>query len=272
MLSISAIGRLCRSPITLAWIFSISGLVVLTAMSVPKLRATQISTADLNVTFEDPPVWLDQSLLVELQDVARTQLAKTKVSRSGLIDTAETLAATGWFTEVKQVQWVNDTEAIVRANFLIPYAIVEDRESSSYIDVYGRKLPNRKGAIVKENYHFVKLTHPMYECPSRPGLQWNGGDILAALEVLKVIYNKPWVTQIQTINLSKWNSDGSLMFETNTPSVLKWGSSPGQERGLEALANQKIERLTHIYTKYGRIDQGLEVEFDLTNTSAVIRN
>ena len=62
------------------------------------------------------------------------------------------------------------------------------------------------------------------------------------------------------------------MFETNTPSVLKWGSSPGQERGLEALANQKIERLTHIYTKHGRIDQGLEAEFDLTNTSAVIRN
>ena len=97
-------------------------------------------------------------------------------------------------------------------------------------------------------------------------------DIMAGLDVLKLIYNKPWATQVQHINLARWTSNGTLILETDTPSSFIWGSSPGEEHGLEALADHKIDRLNHIFTKYGRIDQGIEAEFDLTNTSAVIRN
>ena len=267
-----AVGHLMKSPIVLSWILAIAGLITLSAMSVPRLRATQVSAENLKVTFENPPIWLEASLLLELQDVAREHLAQTTVSRDGLIQTASALEATGWFTEVKQVQWVNDTEVIVRATYLIPYAKVEDHRGIVYIDVQGRRLPTRVGLIVKPNYHFITLKEPSDERPSRPGLQWNGGDITAGLNVLKLIYNKPWATQVQRINLARWATSETLMLETDTPSFFIWGSSPGDERGLEALANHKIERLNHIFTKYGRIDQGIEAEFDLTNTSAVIRN
>lgn len=269
---LGAISHLFKSPIVLSWTLAIAGLIALTAMSVPKLRAIQISAADLKVTFSDPPIWLDDSLLLELQDVARIHLASTTVGRAGLIQTADALAATGWFNEIKQVQWVNDTEAIVYASYLIPYAKVKDQNGTVFIDVQGRRLPIRVGAIVKPDYHFITLNEPSFERPSRPGLQWNGGDILAGLNVLKLIYNKPWATQIQVINLARWSTSGTLMLETDTPSVFIWGSTPSEEHGLEALAEHKIERLNHIFTKYGRIDQGIEAEFDLTNTSAVIRN
>jgi len=267
-----AVGHLFKSPIVLSWVLAIAGLITLSAMSVPGLRATQVSASNLTVTFENPPIWLDASLLLELQDVAREHLARTTVSRDGLTQTASALEATGWFTEVKQVQWINDTEVLVRARYLIPYAKVEDQYGIIYIDVQGRRLPTRIGLIVKQNYHFITLTEPSYERPSRPGLQWNGGDIIAGLNVLKLIYNKPWATQVQAINLARWTAGETILLETDTPSVFIWGSSPGEEHGLEALADHKIERLNHIYTKYGRIDQGIEAEFDLTNTSAVIRN
>ena len=167
--------HLFKSPIVLSWVLVISGLIALTAMSVPKLRATQISAADLKVTFHNPPVWLDDSLLLELQDVARIHLARTTVGREGLMQTAEALGATGWFTDVKQVQWLNDTEAIVHATYLIPYAKVQDNNGTVFIDVHGRRLPTRVGAIVKQKYHFITLKEPKYERPMRPGLQWNGG-------------------------------------------------------------------------------------------------
>ena len=269
---VGAFSHLFKSPIVLSWVLAVAGLIALTAMSVPKLRAIQISVSDLKVTFNDPPIWLDDSLLLELQDVARIHLASTTVGREGLIQTADALAATGWFNVIKQVQWVNDTEAIVHASYLIPYAKVLDQNGIVFIDMQGRRLPTRVGAIVKPNYHFITLKEPSFERPMRPGLQWNGGDILAGLNVLKLIYNKPWATQILFINLARWTTSESLMLETDTPSVFIWGSSPGEEHGLEALAEHKIERLNHIFTKYGRIDQGIEAEFDLTNTSAVIRN
>jgi hypothetical protein len=149
---------------------------------------------------------------------------------------------------------------------------VQDRKGIVFIDMQGRRLPTRDGLIVQPKYHFITLTQPRFERPQRSGLQWNGGDILTGLNVLNLIYNKPWATQISAINLARWTSNGSVTLVTDVPSFLIWGSAPGEEHSLEALADHKIDRLNHIYKKHGRIDQGLSAEFDLTNTSAVIRN
>ena len=268
-----AIGQIFKSPIVISWFLAIIGLVVLAAMSVPKLRATQISPADVQVTFEDPPVWLDESLLQELQDIARLHLAQKTVGREGLIQTADALASTGWFRKINQVRWTNEHQAVVDATFLIPHAKVLDDYGVIYIDNIGRCLPTRDGAIANDQlYHFVTLSHPQFNRPQRPGLQWDGEDIRSGLCVIQLIYNKPWASQVKVINLSRWAVKGSMTFETDTPSSLIWGSAPNEEHRLEALASHKIDRLNHIYTKYGRIDQGIEAEFDLTNTSAVIRN
>ena len=268
----NAFCHLFKSPVFVSWALAIAGLITLTAMSVPKLRATHIPAADLRVSFSTPPIWLDDSLLHELETIARITLAKSTVGRESLIETADTLAATGWFREIKQLQWVSDNEVIVRASFLIPYAKVQDRNGEVYIDVYGHRLPTRIGTIVKPQYHFITLKNPSFDRPQRPGLQWNGEDILSGLSLLKIMYDKPWATQVIAIDLSQWSSNRSLALETDTPSYLLWGSAPGTERGLEALANNKIDRLNHIYSKYGRIDQNISAEFDLTNTARVTRN
>ena len=42
-------------------------------------------------------------------------------------------------------------------------------------------------------------------------------------------------------------------------------------RALEALAEQKIDRLNRVNTKYGLIDQGSSAEFVLTDTSKILR-
>ena len=119
---LGACGQILKSPVVISWVLAIAGIITLTAMSVPKLRATQISAAELQVSFSTPPVWLDESLLKELQDVARIHLAQTTVGREGLIKTADALSATGWFNKVSQIRWSNENEVIVDASFPIPYA------------------------------------------------------------------------------------------------------------------------------------------------------
>jgi len=265
-------GNIVRSPIVIAWILSIGGLVTLTAMSVPKLRAMRISAADVTVKFQDPPIWLDDSLLLELQDIVRIQLATTPIGREGLIEAAHALRATGWFSEITQVQWVSSFQADVEANFLIPYAKVHDEDGVVFIDTQARKLPSRIGAIVKPMYHFITLIEPNYPRPQRPGLQWNGEDVMAGLKLLKMIYGSPWATQVQSINLTNWSSDQTMIIVTDMPSQLYWGSAPGEEHGLEALAHEKIERLNWVFTKFGRIDKGTTSDFDLTDTTHIIRN
>ncbi len=267
-----ALGHIFKSPIVISWVLAISGLIILSAMSVPKLRATQVSAADLKVTLNNPPIWIDDSLLLELQDLARIHLAKTTVGREGLIETADALSTTGWFQEITQVRWVNDKEAIIDALFLIPFAQVQDKDGIVFIDDQGRRLPTRLGAIVKPNYHFITLVQPQFHRPQRSGLQWSGEDIVSAISLLKLIYRKPWSTQITCINLSRFTSSGSMILETDKQSAFIWGSAPGEEHRLEALADQKIYRLNHIYKQYGQIDQGISGELDLTNTSTVYRH
>lgn len=261
------IGGIFRSPVVIAWMLAISGMIGLVAMSVPKLRATRISTEDVRVTFQDTPTWLDESLLLELQGIAQSHLAKTAVGRDGLILTKDALAATGWFSNIQQVRWASSNEVVIEASFLIPYAKVLDTKGMVFVDVHGICLPIRMGLIVKPNYHFITLFNPQFQRPQRPGLQWNGEDIQDGIALLKYIYDKPWVSQITSIDINKsW-----LTMVTKTPSNFIWGSAPGKEHSLEALAHQKIDRLKHLDDKNELIDRGISGEFDLTDLYNIIR-
>jgi hypothetical protein len=268
---LGALGQIFKSPVVLSWALAIGGLITLTAMSVPKLRATQHPAADFSVTFSSPPIWLNKVLLQELQDKAKIQLSKTEVSRESLIQTSDALAATGWFLDVNQVRWVDENEAVVDATFLIPYARVLDGLGSVYIDDSGRRLPLRNGEIVDTKYHFITISLPQFDRPQRPGLQWNGEDVMAALDVLKLIYNKPWALQVTEINLGKWPSNKSLTLISDSSSRLNWGSAPGQEKSLESLADKKLEWINSMYESSGRIDLNSSSEFDLTNPTRVYR-
>ena len=268
---ITAAFLIFRSPISIAWILTVGGLITLTALSVPGLRATRIAAKDVIVTFHDPPLWLDSSLLTELQDMVRSHLGAVPVGRQGLINASEALNGTGWFAPVHQVAWVDESHATVEATFLIPYARVYTSIGKRFIDPVGVVLPMREGRIVSSEYHFVTLHTPEHSAPQRPGLRWDGCDIVAALQVLRLIYDKPWALQVSSIDLSTWTYDGSLTLVTDTPCRLRWGSAPGQEVGLEALAAEKIVRLDHMYRDHGAIDQGRSVNLDFTQPDRIAK-
>ena len=270
---VGSIIDIFKSPILISWVLAVAGLITLTAMSVPKLRATRISASEIIVTFNTPPIWIDESLFIEIKNIARAHLSQTTVGRDGLIKTADALERTGWFTQVHQVKWISDKEASIDATFLIPYAKVHDIDSNSdiYIDSQGRQLPTRNGRIVTPNYHFITFTNPSQSRPQNAGVIWNGEDIQDSLKVLHLVYDKNWSTQIPQFDLGYWGPSGSITFVTGTPSRFIWGSAPNQERRLEALAQNKINRLNWLHANHGKIDDGISAEFNLTDIGRVTR-
>tara|TARA_B100001750_G_C15502860_1_gene598393 strand:- start:637 stop:1494 length:858 start_codon:yes stop_codon:yes gene_type:complete len=260
-----------KKPIVLAWIFAVGGLITLAAFSVPKLRAAHPAPSDIQVKFINPPAWLDESLLMELANKARAHLANAPIGRDGLKSTSATLQSSGWFEKINQVRWINNNVAEIDGLFLIPYAKVSSSSGIRFIDAVGRLLPKRNGLIVKDGYHFIKLDSLQYPMPAKAGMRWRGDDVIASLKLLHLFYDKPWASQIKSINLARWTENAQIMFETKETSQFLWGSLPGEERGLEALAEQKIDRLNHTNATYGAIDQGLQGQFDLTATAIVNR-
>ncbi len=268
---IGGLVELAKRPIVFAWVFTVCSLTILTALSVPKLRAAHPAPADITITFKHVPEWLDDSLLSELRDVAREHLVNEPIARDGLISVSTALAQTGWFEEVNQVCWTSKSNAEIDATFLIPYARVESGGSIYFIDIYGKRLPTRVGNTVKDSYHFITLKQLNHPAPPRPGMQWDGDDVIASLKLLQLFYDYKWATQIDTLNLSKFSGNQVIVFTTKTPSQFVWGSPPNQEKALEALAVQKLDRLAKTHESFGALDQGISGQFDLTDPSSFIR-
>lgn len=271
--TVAALREACRDrwPIIIAWVLVSAGTIGLLSMAVPRLQSARIAPADLAVTFEQAPTWIDRSLLADLRRVVRTRLAGRPLTRGGLVRAAADLRATGYFDSVEQVAWGSGPSALVHAEFLVPYARIMRGDDAWFVDPVGRVLPRHDGQFVDPRYHFITFSGARHNPPQHPGERWPGADVAAALRLLREIYDKPWAVDVVGIDLGAWSDSADLVLLTNTPCRIVWGSAPGQERSLEALVSQKLQRLDHLHVEYGRIDQGRGGELDLTDVRVVTR-
>jgi len=97
-----------------------------------------------------------------------------------------------------------------------------------------------------------------------------GTDITAALELVALIVDQPWRTQVARIDVTLHRKDGSLRIITDRGCTITWGRAPGEESGGDVPARQKLGYLDYHYQHTGHIDRGL-VELDVTGDVVVGR-
>jgi hypothetical protein len=254
----------------LAWPVLLGGLGTLLILGVPRLRTPRTAPPAISVAFTTLPDWLDGNLVTELEIVVRESLVGVRIERSPLLHTAENLRATGYFAEVRQVSWLSETCVAVDATFLAPYARVLHGEQEWFADVEGHVLPKRAEPLVRGNYHFITIVGLQHAPPACAGAQWMGGDLASALSLLRVIYAKPWAVQVKQVDVAMWRENGHIALLTDTPCRIVWGSAPGSEQALEALAAEKVRRLDHFVASHGRIDRGKSETLQLTEGAGVV--
>jgi hypothetical protein len=192
------------------------------------------------------------------------------MDQSDLIAAREALLDSGCFASIEQVQRISTTLVEVRGSFLTPAAAVVDRYGQVLVSAEGMLLP--AGYRIGNGYDPIIIRSPRHDRPIRPASQWEGREIPAALSLISLISDHPWSSQIESIDVSEYDSLGMLVLETTAGCRLIWGALPGQERPLEALSPMKLERLNHLYERTGRIDQGRPGLLDLTGIRIVWRN
>ncbi len=254
----------------MAWPALLGGWCALVILGVPRLRTPRTAPPTVSVAFTSLPDWLDNSLVTELEIVVRESLVGVRIERSPLLHTAESLRATGYFAEVRQVSWQSETCVAVDATFLAPYARVLHGESEWFADVEGHVFPRRAGPLVRGNYHFITIVGLQHAPPLRAGAQWMGGDLASALSLLRAIYAKPWAVQVKRMDVGMWRENGHIALLTDAPCRIVWGSAPGREQALEALAAEKMRRLDHFVASHGRIDRGKSETLQLTDGAGVV--
>lgn len=240
-----------------AWLVGLGGLTAAAVIGVPRLQASVVGTlpaTDVTIEFIDRPAWVHGDLLDWLDITARPPLTGSPLDSGGLIAAREALLDTGWFDAVEQVRRHAGGRVTIEAIFVTPAAVVRDGAGDHLVDFAGRLLPRtypRDGAE-----HQLVITGAHFDRPARPGVQWDGADVSAALRLLRVIDARPWRGQVEAIDAGGYLADETLVLVTDLGARIIWGSAPGDESGLEVTNERKLGYLDTAYREFGRIDTG----------------
>ncbi|MCH2132999.1 MAG: hypothetical protein MK116_04530 [Phycisphaerales bacterium] len=245
-------------------------LLLATVAVIPTLsRRVERPVDQVEVRFSSLPGWAGPSLLDHVTSLAESRLNGTTLARGDLQAVHQDLLDSGFFEVVSQVRRSGTDEITVDATLVTPMAKVRDRHGTALIDTAGNLMP--PGCGVSGDVHVVTITNPRYSRPTRPRQTWTGGDVAAAIRVLKQISGAAWIDQVEAIDLTKYAASGSLVLVTDNGSRIVWGSAPGAEKAMESLQEWKIERLDELHRLSGRIDQYHSGEIDITDASVVIK-
>lgn len=252
-----------------AWLILGAAVLVL-VLCTPALEraATPLSLDDSEVRFQSAPAWVGESLIAHLGRLAARQTDAASIRRADLVAIQDTLERSGWFETVHQVSRDASGSIEIDATFLSPAAVIEDTHGQVVVDASGRPLPS--GCRLSQQQHVITIINPRASRPTRARQPWRGDDVAAALRLVPILEHRPWTGQIRSIDLSRFDRDGTLSLITDEDTTMIWGSAPGEETPLEALADRKIHRLDESHRTHGRVDQHLPGPLDLTDASHIV--
>lgn len=261
-------ARLGRILVVVAWVAVIGGLGVGWAVGVPSLRAyageqLKRDVDAVEIRFADLPQWLAgaDDELTEIENAVRDSLNGDPLDRGVLVEARRRLQRTGWFESVDRVQRLDPGVIEVRATYVRPFTLIEDREGNHLVTADGRLLPKRYPAGVQLRAT-PRIVGARFRRPLRAGERWEGKDVAAGLRLAALLAPRTWVQQVVAIDVSEFMQTESVWLITDSGSRILWGRVPGEERGVEVPAKQKLAYLDYFYNQSGRIDRGLR-ELDL---------
>jgi hypothetical protein len=263
-----------RSATAVAWVLVIAALIAGWGLGVPRLQQSLASEAggegEIAIEFAGMPRWVNGDLAAMLTLTARRQLSADPFRHDDLVLVRDALLNTGWFESIEQVRRVRVDLVQVRGTFVRPFAVIRDAEGDHLVDPHGRLLP--RSYPHGEAERFLVITGAHFDRPQRPGVQWDGADITAALRLLRLLDSEPWADQISAIEAGDYfdrADGGGLVIVTDHGSRIVWGSAPGEETAGEATAERKLSYLNYQAEHQGHIDGGYEGELDITSPYGV---
>jgi hypothetical protein len=234
------------------------------------------------VIFKDRPVWMSDFLCEQLLAKVRPMGAHSAFDRDLLIDIATSLRQNPWIKSVRQVRRAyarrpGDTIEI-DCEFRAPLAMVHWKDYFWLVDGDGVKLPEQFNAaqvphILKgrDGMMNIRIIEGVRQPPVESGHLWPGDDLAAGLDLVKLLYGKPYAEAVVKVDVSNFGGrdnprDAQLTLATCYGTGIKWGRPiNAKDFFVEVSTAQKLKYLQQVQAQYGRIDAGqpwIDIRFD----------
>jgi hypothetical protein len=229
------------------------------------------------------PPWMTDFLAEQIIRSARPAGTRSAFDQKLLVETATLLKGNPWIREVRQVRRVygqkpGDTIEIDCA-YRAPIALVKWGDYYSLIDGEATKLPEQFTAqqvpqIVMgpdRKTTNIRIVEGVKQPPPEPGRTWAGADVDAGLDMVKLLYGKPYANEVMKVDVSNFDGrrdprEAQLVLITKHSTEIRWGRPVNaKDFFIEVSTAQKLEYMKKVFEELGRVDGNrpwIDIRFD----------
>jgi len=234
------------------------------------------------LVMKDRPAWMSEGLAQRILDSAQPRGTRSALDHQLVKDVADVLQFNPWVRHVNKVRRLftkspGDTVE-VDCDYRAPMALVPYRNQYILVDADGYKLPERFPAAQPPRIMFgpdgnlnLRIIQGVAAMPPFPdGQKWVGDDLQAGLDLVKLLYAKPFAEEIHRVNVANFRGrqkprEAQLVLITKYGSEIRWGAPVRSTPNFELPPAEKLHRLAVIYARFHRIDahrSWLDIRFD----------
>lgn len=228
------------------------------------------------VVLKSRPAWISDTVVEQICTAARPSGPHSALDHRMLCDAKamleNNLRTNAWIKQINQLKLVygqrpGDT-LVLDCEFRVPVALVHYKDAYYLVDGEGYALPERYPAdqVARVTYGAngrinIRVVEGIHGDRPMPGQKWEGEDLAAALEMIKVLHGKPYAEEIVKVDVSNFagrqdSRSAQLVLVTRQNTQIQWGSPPSSTDIAEVPGATKLQRLQEIYAQYKRVDAG----------------
>jgi hypothetical protein len=229
-----------------------------------------------------PSTWLPRANQEQIEQLVVDALGDTRqevFSAEPLERVSDALKASGWFDGVPSVTRERGGKVVINGKWRVPGVFVRHKGDEYLVSWDGKRLPPVRKAGLERNFRVIMdpaVGPPAYADGSADfGTAWPGEDMVASIELIELMQDKPWYHQVAGVDVSEYSSKGRLTLVTPEHTRVVWGGRPTKPLIGEVSTAQKLAHLSQIMHDYRRIDAGYpliyvnsaNLQFDISATA-----
>ncbi len=241
------------------------------------------------VVLKNRPVWMSDFLAEQIAIVARPLGTHSALDHQALVDSFNLLKSdlriSPWIKQIRQVRLMyghkpGDT-LLLDCQYRAPVAMVRWGEYFWLVDEQAVQLPGPFTAaqlprvmLGQNGLMNIRLIEGVKNAPPGAGRRWSGEDVLAGLDMVKLLYLKPYAEEIMSVDVSnfagrKSERDSHLVLKTkytSPPSEIRWGRAlRDADAFIEVSSERKLDALENVWRQYHRVDANqpwIDIRYD----------
>ena len=237
------------------------------------------------VILKDRPGWMSDALANKIVRVAAPDVAHSAFDHQLLVNTASLLRnhpdTAPWVRTVKSVRrtFANGPGDVIEVDcdFRSPVALVRWELYFWLIDGDGVLLPEQytmsdlRKVMYDGNHISLRIIEGVAAAPPQSGQKWQGGDLAAGIDMVKLLHGKGYANEIERINCANFAGrqdpkEAQLVLITRYQTQVRWGRPiNAKDYFVEVSPAQKLEYMQKIVQQFGRVDAkhaAIDLRFD----------